>query len=72
MDPLRVNTRRVRFQPGDKLLVRPIHSDPIPAQAIKNIRQTIQKWAGPDVEVLVIDPYLVDLQVLRQGQLVDP
>jgi predicted P-loop ATPase/GTPase len=46
-----ISCQRMVFQPGDRVLVRTYHN--LSAATIKNLRRSIIKWAGCEVEVLV-------------------
>lgn len=53
----------IRFEPGDRILVR-VHQRITPQQS-KQIRRTVEKWAGNIVEVLVIDMTLMDIEIQK-------
>jgi len=46
-----VSCLRLRFEPGDRILVRTNHR--LSNDEQKKLRKTIQKWAGCEVEVLI-------------------
>lgn len=46
-----VRCERLRFEPGDRILVRVHHR--LDADARKKLTATIRSWAGCEVEVLV-------------------
>ena len=56
-----VNCSRIRFVDGDRILVR-IFQD-MHKEQIARLRETVQKWAGADVHVLVINALKVDVNV---------
>lgn len=46
-----VQCSRLKFEPGDRILVKSRHKlDPYQQ---KQIKKSIQKWAGTDIEVLI-------------------
>lgn len=55
-----VQLTRVKFEPGDRVVVR-VHQD-LDRQQRRNLRRTVQKWAG-DVEVLLVDVRLFDVEI---------
>lgn len=60
-----VNCTRYKFDPGDRIIVR-VQFQPTKDQA-KNIRASICKWAGCEVEVLIVNVLVMDLEVLKRG-----
>jgi len=54
-----IQCRKLRFQAGDKLLVRTTHR--LEPYEEKRLRQSIQRWAG--VEVAVIIYCVKDMQI---------
>jgi len=48
-----VKCTRIQFQPGDRVIVNVYHHLTIDEK--KKLSRTIVKWAGEDVEVLVVD-----------------
>ena len=56
-----VQCRRLRLQPGNRLVVRTTHR--LEPDAAKKLRRTIQKWAGCEVEVLIYCVLDMDIQV---------
>ena len=48
-----VQCSRLRFQPGDRVIVRVYR--PISDEQTKKLRRTVERWAGDQVEVLVIN-----------------
>lgn len=51
----------VRFRPGDRVIVRVFQR--LDKDATKRIRQSVQRWAGGDVEVLIVDCTLMEVSV---------
>jgi len=56
-----VRCTRLRFEPGDRGLVRVYRK--LDGDARKRLRRTVQKWAGADVEVLIYDVTEMDITV---------
>lgn len=56
-----VQCSRLRFQAGDRILVRTYHK--LTADEARKLRKTITKWAGEEVEILIIDATQMELQV---------
>ena len=56
-----VQCSRVVFQPGDRVLVRVYHN--LDWEQERKLRRTIQKWAGVDVEILIINPLEMELKI---------
>jgi len=48
-----VQCSRFEFRPGDKVVVRVFH--PLAQEQVKKLKKTVEKWAGDQVEVLVIN-----------------
>lgn len=51
----------VRFHPGDRVIVRTTHV--LDRESRAKLHATVQRWAGPDVEVLVVELPLFDVQI---------
>ena len=62
----RVNCKKLRFQPGDSILVRCFF--PVDAEVQKKYSKIIHKNFGPDVQVFVYDGRVMDITV-EQGLL---
>lgn len=60
-----VNCTRYKFDPGDRILVRT--RGQADADQQKKIRASICKWAGCEVEVLIVNVLVMDLEVLKRG-----
>jgi len=58
-----VECRRLRFEPGDRVLVRLYHK--IDGDQERKLRRAIQKWAGCEVEVFFINCLQMDLEILK-------
>jgi len=56
-----VQCSRLQFQPGDRVLVRVFGK--LEKAAKKKLSKSIQKWAGCDVEVLIINNLEMELTV---------
>ena len=56
-----VHCSRIVFQPGDRILVT-CHYRLEPEQR-KKLRQSIERWAGASVEVLIYNPLDFDIEV---------
>ncbi len=56
-----VQCTRLQFQPGDRILVRSHHR--IDDEHKKRLTRSIKRWAGCDVEVLVICLTEFDLEI---------
>ena len=58
-----VQCRRLKFEPGDKVLVRTyINLDP---QQTKKLKRSVEKWAGDCVEVLIYNELEMSIDVER-------
>lgn len=55
----------VRFQPGDRVIVRTAHA--LDAETRRKLHQTVSRWAGPDVEVLIVELPKFDVAIDRGG-----
>jgi len=60
-----VQCSRLKFQPGDRVLVR-VYNRLDKDQAAK-LRKGIQKWAGPDVEIMVYSPLDMEISVEKRS-----
>ena len=56
-----VQCSRLVFAPGDRLLVR--LRQPIDKEARCKLHKAVQRWAGDQVEVLIIDLTQMDIEV---------
>lgn len=56
-----VQCTRLQFRPGDRILVR--HFGKLDYGQQRKLRKTIQKWAGVELEVLIIDTSRMDIQI---------
>lgn len=54
----------VRFQPGDRVIVRVHHR--ISQEEARKIQKTVEKWAGDHVEVLVVDLTAMEVTIERR------
>ena len=55
----------IRFQPGDRVLVRVLQS--MDQSSLQKLKRTVEKWAGDHVEVLVIDTTRLDLEICQSA-----
>lgn len=60
-----VQCSHLRFEPGDRIIVR-VCSDLDRDQKRKLLR-SVQKWAGTDVEVLLVDLRRFDVEIEKAG-----
>jgi hypothetical protein len=56
-----VNCSRVQFMPGDRVIVRSRHQ--LTPQETDKLRKMVERWAGPNIEVLVVDLTKMELIV---------
>ncbi len=54
-----VRCSKIRFQPGDRLLVRTNYR--LDEEAKNKLRKTIIKWAGCDLEILIYS--ILDMEI---------
>jgi hypothetical protein len=54
----------LRFNPGDRIIVRTPHL--LDEDQRRKIRRMITKWAGVDVEVLIVELPLFDVEIDRK------
>lgn len=59
-----VQCSRMQFEPGDRLLVRTYVE--LDAEQKKKLSRSIQKWAGPDIEVLIINATQMEIEVQKK------
>lgn len=62
-----VQCTRLKFEPGDRVIVR-VH-DRLDGDQKRKLLKTVQKWAGTDVEVLLVDMRLFDVEVDKFGKI---
>lgn len=60
-----VQCTRVEFQPGDRIIVK-VFTD-LDRDQRKKLLKTVAKWAGPDVEVLLVDLRKYDIEVVKNA-----
>jgi len=60
-----IQCSRLKFQPGDRILVRSFHR--LDEDQQRHLRRSIQKWAGCEVEVLVICTTDMDIEIDRRA-----
>lgn len=56
-----VQCSRLQFHPGDRVLVRVYQ--PLSVEQKKKLKRTVERWAGDQVEVLVINALEVGIHV---------
>jgi hypothetical protein len=59
-----VRCHRIQFQPGDRVLVRCYRK--LGPDEQRRLRRSIVKWAGCEVEVLIINAMEVDIAVEKR------
>lgn len=59
-----INVERYKFQTGDRVLVRVYER--LDKDTYQRIYNTVRKWAGKDVEILVIDETRMTVDVERR------
>ena len=55
-----------KFEPGDRVLVRVFQS--LETTQMEKLKRTVQKWAGPDVEVLIYNNTKMEVSVEQRRQ----
>lgn len=58
-----VNCTRIAFNPGERILVR--LRRPMDLEAKKKLRRSVERWAGGGVEVLIVDPAEMEVEIER-------
>lgn len=58
-----VSCTPIRFQPGDRILVRCKY--PLTAEQRRRVQRAVERWAGGQVEVLVIDLTKEEIEIVR-------
>lgn len=61
-NPVKVDCSAFRFTPGDKVLVKTKRTL-LPEQQRK-IKDMVKRWAGSDIDVLIINSEVMDLEVI--------
>lgn len=56
-----VQCSRLVFEPGDRVIVR--HFGKLDSDQRRKLRKTIERWAGVDVEVLIVDTSRMEVRV---------
>ena len=59
-----IDCSKIRFQPGDRLLVRSFHR--LDKYDKEKLRKSIQKWAGEGVRILIICTQDLDISIEQQ------
>ena len=60
-----VQCSRLVFEPGDRIIVR-VCTD-LDRDQNRKLLQSVQKWAGTDVEVLLVDVRKFDIEIEKVG-----
>jgi len=60
-----VQCSRLVFQPGDRIIVR-VCTD-LDRDQKRKLLQSVRKWAGTDVEVLLVDVRMFDIEIEKAG-----
>lgn len=63
-----VRCQHIRFQPGDRVLVRCVHR--LEPEQVRRLKRSIQRWAGTDVEILIYSPLDFNLEIEHHGNTV--
>ena len=61
-----VQCTRMKFEPGDKLIVRVRHT--LHPDQRKNLKRGVQKWDGEGVGVMIVEVPLLDIEVEKQAR----
>jgi hypothetical protein len=61
-----VHCTPLRFQPGDRILVRVLH--PISPEDRKKLKRAVERWAGNCVEVFVYDTSSMEIEIEHAGE----
>ena len=61
-----VRCTRLKFEPGDRILVRSFHR--LTPDEERKLRRTIQRWAGVEVEVLIYSTQDCEIEVEKRGR----
>ena len=65
-----IDCSRYAFQPGDKILIRAFGAlDPTQKT---QIRKTVEKWAGCELDILIIDTTQMEIEVSRPSPIIQP
>jgi hypothetical protein len=64
-----VQCSRLKFEPGDRVLVRTYHN--LSKEQKRKWQRIVQKWAGVDVEVLVINCMEMEIEVVKRRTISD-
>ena len=60
-----VHCTKIKFDPGDKIIVRTNNLDPLGIGEQKKLRRTIEKWAGCELEILIVQRCLMDIEIVK-------
>ena len=63
-----VRCTKIKFDPGDKLIVRTNNIEPLDSQSIKKLKKTIEKWAGCDLDILIVQLRLMDIEIVKSNR----
>lgn len=59
-----VQCSRLKFEPGDRILVRTYHR--LHRDDRKKLERTVRRWAGTDVEILIFDATQMEISVEKR------
>lgn len=60
-----VQCSRIKFEPGDRVIVRSHHR--LSHEQAAKLRKSLQKWAGCEIEVLIVDLTQYDVEVDKRS-----
>lgn len=58
-----VRCTRIKFEPGDRVLVK-VYAKLDPDDE-RRIRRAVQRWAGCEVEVLIVNGLTTDVEIIK-------
>lgn len=61
-----VSCSRIKFEPGDRILVRTHHK--LTQDEQKKLKKSIEKWAGEPIEVLIVNLSDMDISIEHRRQ----
>lgn len=59
-----IRCEKIQFNPGDRILVRVYEK--LSNEQDCRLRKTIERWAGTDINILIVCEKEVDFQIERQ------
>ena len=60
-----IQCTRIQFEPGDHILVKTNNLQPFDESTIKRLKKIILKWAGVEIEILVVQRCLMDVEIVK-------